>query len=81
MQQINEEGARRKTVANQLGKMADGGELNYERINSNMDAMNTAKIVSSAIEGIDFHPVVSVVDINRGQKNMTEVRQLAGANG
>lgn len=79
LQQINEEGARKKTVANQLGKMADGGQLNYERINSNMDALNTAKIVSAAIEGIEMHPVVSVVDINRGQKNLTEVRQLAGA--
>lgn len=80
LQQINEEGARHKTVANQLGKMADGGQLNYERINSNMDALSTAKIVSSAIEGIEMHPVVSVVDINRGQRNYTEVRQLAGAN-
>lgn len=80
LQQINEEGARHKTVANQLGKMADGGELNYERINSNMDALNTAKIVSTAIGGIEMHPVVSVVDINRGQKNYAEVRQLAGAN-
>ena len=79
LQQINEEGARKKTVANQLGKMASGGELNYEKINSNMDAMNTAKIVTSAIESIDMHPVVSVIDINRGQKNLTEVRQLAGA--
>lgn len=80
LQQLNEEGARHKTVANQLGKMAEGGQLNYERINSNMDALNTAKIVSTAIEGIEMHPVVSVVDINRGQRNYTEVRQLAGAN-
>lgn len=79
LQQINEEGARHKTVANQLGKYADGGQLNYERINSNMDALNTAKIVSTAIGGIEMHPVVSVVDINRGQRNYAEVRQLAGA--
>ena len=79
LQQINEEGARHKTVANQLGKYADGGQLNYERINSNMDALNTAKIVSTAIEGIEMHPVVSVVDINRGQRNYAEIRQLAGA--
>ena len=79
LQQINEEGARRKTVANQIGKYADGGELNYERINSNLDAMNTAKMVSAAISGIEMHPVVSVVDINRGQKDLVEVRQLAGA--
>lgn len=79
LQSINEEGARHKTVANQIGKMADGGELNYERINSNLDALSTASIVASAISGIDLHPVVSVVDINREQRNYTEVRQLAGA--
>ena len=80
LQQINEEGARRKTVANQIGKYADGGELNFERINSNMDALNTAKMVSAALGSIEMHPVVSVVDINRGQRNYAEVRQLAGAN-
>lgn len=79
LQSINEEGARKKTVANQIGKMADGGTLNYERINSNLDSLSTANIVASAIGSIDFHPVVSVVDINRGQRNYTEVRQLAGA--
>lgn len=80
LQSINEEGARHKTVANQIGKMADGGQLNYERINSNLDSLSTANIVASAIGGIDLHPVVSVVDINREQRNYTEVRQLAGAN-
>ena len=45
-----------------------------------MDALNTAKMMSSAIEGIEMHPVVSVIDINRGQRNLTEVRELAGAN-
>ena len=79
LQSINEEGARKKTVANQIGKMADGGTLNYERINSNLDSLSTANIVASAIGGIEMHPVVSVVDINRGQRNYTEVRQLAGA--
>jgi hypothetical protein len=79
LQSINEEGARKKTVANQIGKMADGGTLNYERINSNLDSLSTASIVASAIGGIEMHPVVSVVDINRGQRNYTEVRQLAGA--
>lgn len=79
LQQINEEGARKKTVANQLGKMANGGQLNYERIATNSESLDTAKIVSTAIGSLDMHPVVSVVDINRGQRNMTEVRQLAGA--
>ena len=79
LQSINEEGARHKTVANQIGKMADGGQLNYERINSNLDSLSTASIVASAISGIDLHPVVAITDINRGQKNLVEVRELAGA--
>jgi hypothetical protein len=79
LQALNEEGARHKTVANQIGKMADGGQLNYERISSNMGTVDTNKIIQDSIGQIDMHPVVSVVDINRGQKNLTQVRQMAGA--
>lgn len=79
LQAINEEGARKKTVANQLGKMANGGQLNYQRVSSNMDTVNTNKVIENSIQKIDMHPQVSVVDINRGQKNLTSVRQMAGA--
>lgn len=78
LQALNEEGARRKTVANQLGKMANGGQLNYERITSNMNSVDTNKVIERTISSIDMHPQVSVVDINRGQKNLTQVRQMAG---
>ena len=79
LQAINEEGARKKTVANQLGKYANGGQLNYQRISSNLDAVDTNKVIQNSIDQIDMHPQVSVVDINRGQKNLTQVRQMAGA--
>lgn len=79
LQALNEEGARHKTVANQIGKMADGGQLNYEKISSNMGTVDTNRIIQESIGQIDMHPVVSVVDINRGQKNLTQVRQMAGA--
>ena len=79
LQAINEEGARKKTVANQLGKYANGGQLNYQRISSNLDSVDTNKVIQNSIEQIDMHPQVSVVDINRGQKNLTQVRQMAGA--
>lgn len=79
LQQINEEGAMHKTRANQIGKFADGGQLNYQRIAQNLDSVNQTKLIQTAIGDIDFHPVVSVVDINRGQKNYAEVRQLSGA--
>lgn len=79
LQAINEEGARKKTVANQLGKYANGGQLNYQRISSNLDSVDTNKVIQNSIDQIDMHPQVSVVDINRGQKNLTQVRQMAGA--
>lgn len=80
LQAINEEGARRKTAANQIGKFADGGQLNYQRISENSDTLSSQNAIASAIASINFRPVVSVVDINRGQRDLTEVRQLAGAN-
>ena len=79
LQAINEEGAMHKTRANQIGKFADGGQLNYQRIAQNLDSVNQTKLIQTAIGDIDFHPVVSVVDINRGQKNYAEVRQLSGS--
>ena len=79
LQAINEEGARKKTVANQLGKYANGGQLNYQRISSNLDSVDTNKVIQNSIDQINMHPQVSVVDINRGQKNLTQVRQMAGA--
>lgn len=79
LQAINEEGARKKTVANQLGKYANGGQLNYQRISSSLDSVDTNKVIQNSIDQIDMHPQVSVVDINRGQKNLTQVRQMAGA--
>ena len=80
LQSLNEEGARRKTAANQIGKFADGGQLNYQRISENSDTLSSQNAIASAIASINFRPVVSVVDINRGQRDLTEVRQLAGAN-
>ena len=73
-------GGKHTLASTKLSKFADGGQLNYQKIASNADAISTAKIVQSTIEGIEMHPVVSVVDINRAQKDYTSVRQMAGAN-
>ena len=80
LQALNEEGARHKTFANQVGKYANGGELNSQRITSNYDYLNNSKAIERTIEAIDIHPVVSVVDINQGQKNLVQVREMAGGN-
>ena len=78
LQAINEEGARKKTVANQLGKYANGGQLNYQRISSNLDSVDTNKVIQNSIDQIDMHPVVSVQEISRVQKHLVSVRELAG---
>ena len=62
-----------------ISKFADGGVLNYQRIDDNFKQLDGTKTVERAIQSIDIHPQVSVVDINRGQKNLTQVRQMAGA--
>jgi hypothetical protein len=80
LQALNEEGARHKTFANQVGKYANGGELNSQRITSNYDYLNNSKAIERTIEAIDIHPVVSVVDINQGQKDLVQVREMAGGN-
>lgn len=62
-----------------ISKFASGGVLNYQRIDDNFKQLDGTKTVERAIQNIDIHPQVSVVDINRGQKNLTSVRQMAGA--
>lgn len=68
-----------QSSGNVIRRYADGGVLNYQRIDDNFNQLNGTAAIANAIGSIDFHPVVSVVDINRGQRNYTEVRQLAGA--
>lgn len=78
LQAINEEGARKKTVANQLTKMANGGQLNFQAADENLRANNESNRLMSAINDIDMHPVVSVVDIWQAENRLTRVRGLAG---
>ena len=58
-------------------KYADGGTLDYKAINASMEAESIAYAVRAAVEGV--HPQVSVVDICKGISNLTQVRQMAGA--
>lgn len=78
LQAINEEGARHKTRANQIGKFADGGTINAQRIASNFSASNDQVAIQQAIEAIDLHPVVEVVQIAKGLNNLSTVREIAG---
>lgn len=77
---INAEGNGGKHVINNPKSMfADGGQLNYQRIDDNFNQLNGTAAIANAIGSIDFHPVVAITDINRGQRNLVEVRELAGA--
>lgn len=75
---INAEGNGGKKVITNVGKYADGGVLNYQRISDNADAINQAKMIQSAVASINFRPVVEVVQIAKGLNNLTSVRQMAG---
>ena len=75
---INAEGNGGKRVMTNVGKYADGGVLNYQRISDNADAINQAKMIQSAVASINFRPVVEVVQIAKGLNGLTSVRQMAG---
>ena len=68
-----------QSSGNVIRRYADGGVLNYQRIDDNFNQLNGTAAIANAIGSIDFHPVVAITDINRGQKNLVEVRELAGA--
>lgn len=78
LQALNEEGARHKTRANQIGKYADGGQLNYQRIDDNFNQLNQGVQLRSALESINFTPVVEVVEVAKGLNNLSSVRESAG---
>lgn len=78
LQALNEEGARHKTRANQIGKYADGGQLNYQRIDDNFNQLNQGVQLRSALESINFTPVVEVVEVAKGLNNLSAVRESAG---
>lgn len=78
LQALNEEGAKHKTRANQIGKFADGGQLNYQRIDDDFQQMSQTATLQRAIQSIDMHPVVEVVEVAKGLNNLSAVRESAG---
>lgn len=58
-------------------KFADGGTLNYQGMNETLQTVDMVYAIRTAVEGI--HPVVSVVDFNKAQKNLVQVRDMSGA--
>lgn len=61
-----------------IRKFANGGQLNFQAADENLRASNESNRLMSAINDIDMHPVVSVVDIWQAENRLTRVRGLAG---
>lgn len=71
---------REKRVINNstITKFASGGQINTLTATKAVRDNNDIQAITDLIKQIDFQPTVSVVDINRKNKNLTKVRDLAG---
>ena len=63
---------------NRMKKYANGGQLNFDRVDNALSSRNGNRDVVRAIDNIDMQPVVSVVDIQKVEGRLTRVRDLAG---
>lgn len=65
-------------VSSSIRKFANGGRLDYAGSVSAIEQNRDYYRLSDAISQIDFQPQVAVVDIEKKQKSMTKVRDIAG---
>lgn len=65
-------------VSSSIRKFADGGQLNYGQSVAAIERDRDYYRLSDIISQIDFSPVVAVTDIERKQKNLVKVRDIAG---
>ena len=63
-----------------IRKFANGGQLNFERADANLQASTSTNKLMSAINDIDMQPVVSVVDFWKAENRLVRVRGLSGRN-
>jgi hypothetical protein len=66
------------TSGNVIKKYANGGVLNAQRIDDNFNQLNQGVQLRSALESINFTPVVEVVEVAKGLNNLSAVRESAG---
>jgi len=62
-------------------RFADGGQINTLAATRAVRDNNDITAITDLIKQIDFEPTVSVVDINRKNKNLVRVQQYAGKAG
>ena len=63
---------------NRMMKYANGGQLNFDRVDNALSSRNGNRDVVRAIDNLDMQPVVSVVDIQKTENRLTRVQDLAG---
>lgn len=79
LEAINAEGKRSfATTDKRIRKFANGGTMNFDRVDDNLKVNNDTNRLLNAIDGIDMQPVVSVVDFEKAQSRLVRVRSLAG---
>lgn len=66
------------TSGNVIKKYANGGVLNAQRIDDDFNQLNQTTQLRSALESINFTPVVEVVEVAKGLNNLSAVRESAG---
>lgn len=79
LEAINAEGKRSfATTDKRIRKFANGGTMNFDRVDDNLKANNETNRLLNAIDGIDMQPVVAVKDIWKVEDRLVKVRSLAG---
>lgn len=80
LEAINNEG-RKKSISNtdkRIRRYANGGQLNFDRVDENLRENNNTNRLMNAIDKIDMQPVVAVKDIWKVEDRLVKVRSLAG---
>lgn len=67
----------RQFAGKQIVKYATGGQLNYSEAARTVEESRDTVQLAQLIKQINFQPQVAVTDINRVNKNLTKVRDLA----
>ena len=71
-------GGKHTLADKKIRKYANGGQLNFEKVDSNLRQNTDTNRILSAMGNINFQPVVSVVDFENVQNRLVKVRSLAG---
>ena len=71
-------GGKHTLADKRIRKFANGGQLNFENVDSNLRQNNDTNRILGAMDNINFQPVVSVVDFENVQSRLVKVRSLAG---